>query len=62
MDKALGDIGQHIPLQMVVAQTSAITEGLTVQANAARIVGNHLSICKFRDFLSKLIIVDLIRS
>lgn len=33
MDKALGDIGQLMPLQIVVAPTLAITEDLIVRIN-----------------------------
>lgn len=47
MDKALGVTGQLMSLQMVVAPPPAITEDLTVQTNASKTVGNHLSNCKF---------------
>lgn len=49
MDKALGAIGQlmPLPLQIVVAPTLAITEDLIVQTNVSRIVENRLKYCKY---------------
>lgn len=47
MDKALGVIGQHILLQIMVAMIIATTEELSIQTNATKIVGSRLRNCKF---------------
>ena len=46
MDKALAVTGQLTLLQIGIALPPAITEDLTMQTNASKTVGNHLSNCK----------------
>jgi len=46
MDKALGDTGLHLSLQMAVVLTLAIIEGPIVHPNVSRTVGNHHRHCK----------------
>lgn len=47
MDKALDVTGQLILPQIRVALTLVITEEVIIQTNALRIVGSHLSYCKY---------------